>query len=76
MLKVVKNFKQSKRKACAVYAGRAQRRLEVTGCVHAGKKIMRVGKQTLTDSNIPTFNSFPKTVLSPSAEQFQRRFLN
>lgn len=33
-------------------------------------------KQTLTDSNIPTFNSFPKTVLSPSAEQFQRPFLN
>lgn len=26
--------------------------------------------------NIPTFNSFPKTVRSPSAEQFQRPFLN
>lgn len=45
-------------------------------CLCWEKKIMRVRKQTLTDSNIPTFNSFPKTVLSPSAEQFQRQFLN
>lgn len=70
------NHQRAKRyKLCAFYAHRVS--------THRGARCLRLGggnvsvcKQTLTDSNIPTFNSFPKTVLSPSAEQFQRPFLN
>lgn len=69
----------------ALFAHNAQNtRLCASRLIHRvlqlGKKKNNVFKilwaKRLTDSNIPTFNSFPKTVLSPSAEQFQRPFLN
>lgn len=72
--------KRTKSRHCAPFTHNAQNtRLcasRLINRVYSWKKKKKLWSKCLTDSNIPTFNSFPKTVLSPSAEQFQRPFLN